>query len=217
MGEHISIASSGQEISAYVAGTEDATAGIVVVQEIFGVNPHIRSVVDRYAAAGYRAIAPAFFDRIETDIELEYNESGIARGVELATALELDNTMNDIQATLDHLGRLSGLVGYCWGGSMAWVAASKTSVAAAVGYYGGHISGAIALTPKVPIMLHFGERDASIPIESVATIKDAHPAIPIHTYDAEHGFNCDARASFDQASAEVARERTLEFFAEHLS
>ncbi len=203
-------------ISAYVAGPDDAAAGIVVVQEIFGVNAHIRSIVDRYAEIGYRAIAPAFFDRVEPGVELDYNEEGIEAGIGYATALEWSNTMADIQAAIGWLGVPSGIVGYCWGGSAAWLAASQTTVAAAVGYYGGRIPDMLSEVPSAPIVLHFGEHDASIPLEKVDQIKSAYPEVPIHVYDAEHGFNCDARASFSPSASAEALARTLELFSGYL-
>jgi len=206
-----------QPVSSYTAGPEDAKFGMVVVQEIFGVNAHIRSVVDRYAEAGYRATAPAVFDHIETGVELDYDEAGLKRGIELAMGLDPSLTIADIQSALDRLDRPSGVVGYCYGGSMAWLAASKTSARAAVGYYGGHIVDSLDDAPTVPVMLHFGERDTSIPLEDVAAVRAAYPGVPIHTYDAEHGFNCDVRGSYNEKAATLARQRTMDFFEDHLS
>ncbi len=206
-----------QGISAYTAGPEDAAFGMVIVQEIFGVNAHIRSVVDRYAEAGYRATAPAIFDRIEPGVELDYDEDGLKRGIELATSLDTSQTLADIQSALDELARPSGVVGYCYGGSMAWLAASATSARAAVGYYGGRIVDSLDDEPKIPVLLHFGERDTSIPLDDVTTIRARYPEVPVYTYDAEHGFNCDARGSYNEQAATLARQRTMDFFAEHLS
>lgn len=206
----------GSTLSAYVAGPENAAAGIVVVQEIFGVNAHIRSVVDRYAALGYRVIAPAFFDRAESGVELEYNQEGVAAGIKFATGLEWDNTMADVQAALDWLNVPSGVVGYCWGGSAAWLASSATTAAASVGYYGGRIVDLLDHAPQRPLVLHFGEHDHSIPMENVKKVQDAYPDVPVHIYDAGHGFNCDARDGFHDEAAGAALERTLAHFATHL-
>lgn len=189
---------------------------MVVIQEIFGVNAHIRSVADSYAELGYRVIAPAFFDRTEVGVELDYNDEGVKQGIGYATSLDATNTMADIQAALDVLGVPSGVVGYCWGGSMAWLASSKTTAVASVGYYGGRIPSLLDSAPTSPLILHFGEHDASIPMEGVDTIAAAYPDIPIYRYDAGHGFNCDIRADYDEAASATALERTLAFFQTHL-
>ncbi len=209
----------GHTFDAYEVG--EGTKAIIVVQEIFGVNPHIRSVADRAAAAGYRAIAPAFFDRVETGVELDYTPEGIGAGVGYASKLNWDDTMADVTATIEHLragGVTSiGIVGFCWGGTTSWLAASKVAIDAAVGYYGGGVIGMIDETPKVPTMLHFGALDAHIPLDGVAKVAAAHPDVPVHIYDdADHGFHCDARASYHAESAALAWDRTLEFFATHL-
>jgi carboxymethylenebutenolidase len=212
-------ATDGHRFDAYEAGT--GPAGVIVVQEIFGVNPHIRSVADRFAAAGYRAIAPAFFDRVESGVELGYDADGMQAGVGFAMKLDWDNTMADLAATIDHLHATGtervGVVGFCWGGTAAWIAASSQPIQAAVGYYGGGIISMIDRAPQVPTMLHFGALDAHIPLDGVAAVAAAHPGVPVHVYDeADHGFHCDARASYHPASAELAWTRTLEFFGEHL-
>lgn len=208
----------GHEFDAYEVIPPGATAGIIVIQEIFGVNEHIRSVVDRFAEAGYHTIAPAVFDRAERGVELEYDAAGISKGIELATELNPDNTMADIAACIDRLSATGpvGIVGYCFGGTMAWLASERLSVAAAVGYYGGGIAGMAELQPKVPTMLHFGELDAHIPASDVAKIRAAHPDLPIHVYNADHGFHCDARGSYDKPAATEASAATMAFFAEHL-
>ena len=207
-------AADGNECSAYEVAPVGAGASIVIVQEIFGVNAHVRSVVDRYASFGYRAIAPALFDRVEPDVELGYDEDGIARGRELATAIAFDGAIADVAAAVDHVAGTGpvGVIGYCFGGSLAWLAASQLPVAAAVGYYGGQIHGLIDRTPVAPTMLHFGELDHAIPLDQVEAIAAAHPDVIVHVYEgAQHGFNCDARASHDPLSAAVAQGRTLEF------
>ncbi len=211
--------SDGHQFDAHEVG--DGPRGIVVVQEIFGVNPHIRSVADGYAAAGYRAIAPAFFDRVETGVELGYDAAGMQAGIGYASKLDWDNTMADVAAAISHLREQGatrvGIVGYCWGGTAAWLAASRAPVDAAVGYYGGGVIGFAGETPAVPTMLHFGALDSHIPLSGVAEVAAAHPSVPVHVYDeADHGFNCDARPSYHAPSAALALERTLAFFDEHL-
>jgi carboxymethylenebutenolidase len=207
-------AADGHDCSAYEVVPPDASASIVIVQEIFGVNPHIRSMVDRYASFGYRAIAPALFDRVEPDVELDYDEAGIARGREMATAIAFDGAMADVAAAVDHVADTGpvAVIGYCFGGSLAWLAASQLPVAAAVGYYGGQIHALVDRTPAAPVMLHFGELDHAIPLDQVEVVAAAHPDVTVHVYaGAQHGFNCDARASHDPLSAAIAEGRTLEF------
>ncbi len=194
--------------------------GVVVIQEIFGVNSHIREVADGYAAAGYAAIAPQIFDRVERNIELGYEQADMTRGIELAfQKLQMPNTLADIQAAIDAAsihGKV-GVVGYCFGGLLTWLAACELDgVAAAVSYYGGGIANEIGRTPKCPVMMHFGELDAHIPMSDVEKIRAAHPEVQVFTYNADHGFNCDHRASYNEAAANTARERTLAFFAEHI-
>ncbi len=208
----------GHQFDAYETG--EGTKGLIVVQEIFGVNHHIRSVTDRAAAAGYRAIAPAFFDRIQPGIELGYEPEDLGTGVGYAGKLNWDDTMADVTAAAEHLrdqGCTSiGITGFCWGGSTTWRAAAMAPVQAAVGYYGGGVYSMNDLTPAVPTMLHFGALDAYIPMSQVDEITAAHPEVIVHTYDADHGFHCDERASFDATASALAWERTLAFFAEHL-
>ncbi len=211
-------AADGHSFDAYEAG--DGTKGIIVVQEIFGVNSHIRSVADRVAEAGYRAIAPAFFDRIEPGIELGYEAEDLGTGVGYAGKLNWDDTMADVTAAAEYLRAQGctkvGITGFCWGGSTTWLAAVKAPVDAAVGYYGGGIYGMNDQTPAVPTMLHFGELDAYIPMSQVEEIKAAHPDVPVYTYDADHGFHCDQRGSYNNEAAVSAWSRTLEFFSQHL-
>lgn len=222
MGEQIQItAEDGFQLDAYSAMPEDEPRGaVVVIQEIFGVNPHIREVCDGFAREGYAAIAPAIFDRAERGIELGYEPDDMTRGIEIVSR-ELDHgtIMMDLQATIDEAQQYGkvGVVGYCFGGTMAWLCGCRArGLACAVGYYGGQISQNSALTPQVPVMLHFGELDAHIPMDDVNKIKEAHPDIPVHVYKADHGFNCDHRASYDETAAREAKARTLEFFVEHL-
>jgi len=220
MGERIELtASDGHRLGAYLARPDGAAkAGLVICQEIFGVNAHIREVTDGFAGEGYLAIAPALFDRIEPGVELAYTADDTARGRALRTALAWDRVMLDVGAAAAEVraGAGVGVVGYCWGGSLAWLAACRLPVAAAVGYYGGQIHEHRAETPNCPVLLHFGERDPIITKEHVAEIAALHPEVPIFTYDAGHGFNCTARADYDAEAAAVARWRTLDFLVQHL-
>jgi carboxymethylenebutenolidase len=211
-------ARDGHELDAYEVHPDGATASIVVVQEIFGVNAHIRSVVDRFASFGYRAIAPALFDRGERGVELGYDDAGRTRGIELVMPIAFDAAMLDVAAAVDHVADTGpvAVIGYCFGGSVAWIAACDLPIAAAVGYYGGQVYGMRDRTPKVPTMLHFGELDHGIPLDQVEAIREAHPDVPVLVYDgADHGFNCDARPQYDARSAAIALGRTLEFLAAH--
>lgn len=216
------IATDGFTLGAYEATPDgEARGGLVVIQEIFGVNQHIRGVCDGYAADGFVAIAPALFDRAERDLELGYDQTAQGRGIEIAMqTLEQEQTLLDLQAAIDEAGRHGkvGVVGYCWGGLMAWLSAGRLEgVAAAVGYYGGGIAGYAAETPACPTMLHFGENDAHISMSDVAKVREAQPQVEVHTYDADHGFNCDHRDSYDEAASRLARERALAFFTLHLA
>lgn len=221
MGEAVRLrAADGHDLSGWRAG--DGRMGLVVVQEIFGVNSHIRSVVERFADEGFAAVAPALFDRLGEGIELGYEAEDIAKGRELKGLSSSDNALKDVAAAVDLLaaeGRKVGVVGYCWGGSLAWAAATRLDrVAAAVGYYGGEIAKHRDETPKAPVMLHFGAEDHGIPLADVEAVKTAHPDIPVHVYEgAGHGFSCDARASFDETAHALALERTLAFLKKHLA
>jgi len=217
MGQTLKLtAADGFTLGAYRADPAGTPKGaIVVVQEIFGVNSHIRQVADNYAKAGYVAIAPAIFDRAERGIELGYDQAGIDAGLKARAGIPVESTLADLQAAVDAVkgfGKV-GIVGYCWGGSLAFLAAGRlTGLAAAVGYYGGQITQFLETEPKIPTLLHFGKQDQGIPLADVEKIGRRHPSIPIHLYDAGHGFNCDQRASYDKASAELALTRTLQFF-----
>ena len=210
-------ADDGHELDAYEAGPADAAAGIVVVQEIFGVNAHIRDVVDRYGAMGYRAVAPALFDRLERGVELGYSEETVTQGRAMRGAIDWDDTVRDVGAAVAHLAPNGpvGVVGYCYGGSLAWLAAHSLPVAAAVGYYGGQIIQFTDRAPQAPVLLLFGEVDYMIPLSDVTEIMRAHPTVPVHVYPgADHGFNCDARDSYHPEAAAEALERTLAFLAD---
>jgi carboxymethylenebutenolidase len=223
MGEAAQItAQDGFTLGAYQAQPVGAPIGaVVVIQEIFGVNTHIREVVDGYAAAGYFAIAPQIFDRVERDIELGYEEADMGAGIEIAfQKLDLATALSDVQAAIDAAsahGKV-GVVGYCFGGLLTWLAACELNgVTAASSYYGGGVAGEAQRTPKCPVIMHFGELDAHIPMSDVDKVKAAQPDVPIYVYPADHGFNCDHRGSFDADAAALAKQRTLAFFAEQLA
>lgn len=212
-------AADGHDFSAYVSRPEGAPrAGLVVLQEVFGVNGHIRGVADGYAAEGFLAIAPALFDRAERGVELGYGEEELMRGRALRGAIDPEAVLLDVAAAAAAVAEAgpTAIVGYCWGGLVAWQAAGALDLAAAVGYYGGGIQDNLDRPPRCPIMLHFGDRDAFITPAQIAATRAAYPELPIHSYPAGHGFNCDQRSDFDPESAALALERTLAFFAEHL-
>ena len=213
-------ASDGFRTGAYVAKPSGQVRGaIVVIQEIFGVNSHVREVCDGYANDGYVAIAPALFDRIDRDIELGYDDASIARGRELKAKADTTAALRDIDAArsaVADVGRV-GVVGYCWGGYLSWLAACRLpGFSAASVYYGGGIGDVLGETPKCPVIGHFGAKDAHIPMSSIEQWRAKHPSHPVHVYEAGHGFNCDQRGSYDAPSAKLARERTLAFFREHV-
>ena len=222
MGETIHLtAEDGHRLSAYHAKPAGPPrGGLVVVQEIFGVNHHIRNVCDGFAADGYEVIAPALFDRVERGFESGYTQADIERGRMVRGKLQMDDVVADVRAAVKELGksgRKVGVVGYCFGGTMAWLAATRIEgVAAAVGYYGGGIADTAEEQPKCPVMLHFGETDASIPKEHYEKVRRLHPNVPVHVYPAGHGFSCDERGSYHEPSARQARERTIEFFRKHV-
>jgi carboxymethylenebutenolidase len=220
MGNWIKLTASDQhQFDGYLAAPSGKPRGaIVIIQEIFGVNRHMRTVTDRFAAEGYAALAPALFDRVERNVDVGYDEAGVAKGRTVRQGVSYDQAMRDTAAAITHLQQFGkvGIVGYCWGGNIVWLAACRLRVAAAVGYYGGDIANLLNETPKAPLMLHFGERDQHITPAAVARIRAAVPKVPVHTYPAGHGFNCEERKDYDAASADLARERTLAFFAEHV-
>ena len=222
MGETVTLtAKDGHKLAAYRADPAGKPKGaLVVVQEIFGVNGHMRRVSDDFAAQGYVALSPALFDRVQRGIELGYDQKSIETGRDIRAKVPLDGALSDLQAAIDHLkpfGKI-GVVGYCWGGSLAFLAAARLNgLAAAVGYYGGMIAAHAGERPKVPVLLHFGETDQSIPMSDVEKVQKARREVPIHVYKAGHGFNCDERGSYDAESTRVALDRTLKFFAEKLA
>jgi carboxymethylenebutenolidase len=223
MGEIVKLkAGDGHELDAYVARpAKEVFAGLVVIQEAFGVNRHIRSVADGFANDGFLAVSPALYDRIERGVELGYEPSDLQRGIALARSLNPADCVKDIAAALAYArrqsGKKAGVIGYCFGGTMAWLAATRLDPAAAVGYYGGHIAGFAAEAPTAPVMLHFGKLDAHIPKEDVDKVQAAHPEVAIFWYDAGHGFNCNDRSSYSAEAAKLARERSLEFLKKHLA
>jgi len=223
MSEHVTLtAADGHQLDAYVAHPEgDPIAGLVIVQEVFGVNAHIRSVADGYARAGFLAVAPALFDRIQRGVELAYDGPDMQTARTFIPKLNMEKSLADVAAALDYAagatGKKAGVVGYCFGGTLAWLAATRLHPAAAVGYYGGRIGNYAAETPSAPVMLHFGKQDAHIPAEEVEKIRAAHPEVEIYWYDAGHGFNCDARASYNAEAAREARARSLPFLKKHLA
>jgi carboxymethylenebutenolidase len=223
MGQWITLTAADRfELAAYRADPAQPgkpRGGLVVVQEIFGVNDHIRSVCEGFAADGYVAIAPALFDRYQRDFDIGYTPDEITRGREFKAKATTDVALSDIAAARDAAavaGRV-GIVGYCWGGFIAWMSAARLSgFACAVPYYGGGILEAGRERPHCPLLGHFGERDAAIPVAGVRELAAAHPEAQFFFYDAEHGFNCDQRKSYDAGAAKLARERTLGFFREHV-
>lgn len=227
MGQFVNLtASDGLSFPAYVAQPADTSKGaVVVLQEIFGVNTHIREVADGYAAEGYLAVAPSTFHRVKQGVELGYTQDDMGAGIALKAAVEAlpePGVLRDIEAAVAHASRGGkvGVVGYCWGGLLTWrTACLVKGVSAASSYYGGGVTmpAEIARQPQCPTMAHFGERDHWIPMDSVDAFKKAHPAVEVHVYAADHGFNCDHRGSYDAAAAKLARERTLAFFAKHLA
>ena len=226
MGQFIDLtAADGTTFPAYVAEPAGRPkAAVVVVQEIFGVNSHIQSVADGYAAEGYLAVAPSTFHRVRPGVDLGYTEADMKAGFELKTAAEAlppPGVLQDIQAAVDHASRAGevGIVGYCWGGLLAWrAAAGVKGLAAAVPYYGGGMTTPeeSARTPAVPVLAHFGNNDHWIPLPTIEDFSKAHPEVEVHVYPCGHGFNCDQRGSHDADAARLARERTLAFFARTL-
>jgi carboxymethylenebutenolidase len=220
MGQTVRLsAADGRSLSAYIAEPDDAACGLVVVQEIFGVNDHIRRVCETFAAQGYATVAPALFDRVQSGVDLGYSQEDVARGRGLRDKLKESEVIADIEAAADRLsGKKVGIVGYCFGGTVAWWAATRTGVfAAASCWYGGGIAAARAERPRCPVQMHFGEHDASIPLSDVDAIRAAQPEVEIYVYPgAKHGFGCEARESFSKPNYELAQERTLAFLARHL-
>jgi carboxymethylenebutenolidase len=226
MGKFIDLkAADGFSFPAYLAQPQGKARGaVVVLQEIFGVNSHIRQVTDGYAADGYLAIAPATFHRVEQGVDLGYTADDISAGAALKAkveALPAPGVLQDVQAAIDYAAQAGkvGIVGYCWGGLLTWRAACLLGgLSAAVPYYGGGstLPAEIARKPKVPVMAHFGDQDQHITMDTVRAFEQAHPEVEVHVYTANHGFNCDQRGSYNAGAAATARERTLDHFRRHL-
>ena len=219
-------ANDGHELSAYIAEPDGTAKGsLVVIQEIFGVNAHIRSIVDGFAKDGYVAIAPAMFDRVQPGVELTYQGDDIQKGVALRMKLDDGQALADIAAAFRDVeveGKGAAVVGYCFGGLMAWLSATRGKEAGfapkcTVGYYGGGIGKVATEEPTCPVMLHFGADDDHIGQDQIDAVRNAHPEVQIFIYEgAGHGFNCDARAGFNPQAAALARERTIAFFEQNL-
>ena len=222
MGQDIRLtASDNFQLGGYRADPATAPkAAVVVIQEIFGVNHHIRAVCDRLASEGYVAIAPAIFDRVEPNFTSGYSPDEIAVARKFVANPDWAAMLRDTQAAIDAVSTVGpvGIIGFCLGGSIAYAAATKLSgLSAAIGYYGGAIVRFADDKPKVPAQLHFGEKDAGIPLADIEIISAKRPEVEIHVYPgAQHGFHCDERASYDKTSADVAWPRSLAFFAKHL-
>src|ERR1700709_1185183 len=222
VGQEIKLAASdGFQLGGYradPAGTPKAA--VVVIQEIFGVNHHIRAVCDRLVGEGYVAIAPAIFDRVEPNFQCGYSPDEIAVARKFVANPDWAAMLRDTQAAIDAVKNIGpvGIVGFCLGGSVAYAAAPKLpALTVAIGFYGGAIVRFADDKPKVPTQLHFGEKDTGIPLADVETIRSKRPDVEIHAYPgAQHGFNCEERRSYDKASADIARQRSVEFFAKHL-
>src|SRR3989339_697874 len=217
--------SDGFVFPAYVAKpTGPVRGGLVLMQEIFGLNAHIRATAEAYAAQGYLTVAPATFHRVQADVDIGYTPDDIAAGVKLKAAVEdlpAPGVMPDMAAAMAYAAQAGrvGIMGYCWGGLLAWRAASQLpGLSAAVVYYGGGMTSPaeVARQARCPVLCHFGEFDHAIPVETARAFALAHPELTVHIYPAQHGFNCDHRAAYDPAAAALAKERTLAFLALHL-
>ncbi|HEX7813657.1 dienelactone hydrolase family protein [Dyella sp.] len=215
------IASDNHRLAAYVAEPAGEPVGaLVMLQEFFGVNQHIRDMAEQYAGDGYYVIAPAIFDRVERGVELGYDQAGIEKGRALRAQLVLDQTMLDIQEAIDTAARVAPVatLGYCWGGSLAYLAAARlTGVTCAVGYYGAQIAGHANETLHAPVLLHYAEHDEYIPLADMEKVRDLHPEIEMYLYPGtEHGFSCNDRQYYEPTSAALARERSLAFLSRYL-
>ncbi len=221
MGEFTTImARDGHEFQAYLAApTTKPRGAVVVLQEIFGVNHHIRAVTDGFAAEGYTAIAPSLFDRVRRGIQLGYGPEDRPQAIGYMQQLKTDDTLKDVGAAIavvKNSGRV-GTVGYCWGGRMSYLAACELPIACAVVYY-GKVVDQLQKQPRRKVMYHFGSEDKSIPLGDVEKIKAAYPQAPLYVYEgADHGFNCDERPTYNPQAAALARQRTLEFLARHIA
>jgi carboxymethylenebutenolidase len=226
MGNEVNInGTDGNSFSAWQAAPAGRPRGaIIVIQEIFGVNRHIRSLCDRYAEDGYLALAPALYDRVALHVSLGYGPEGVARGREIRMQIDDATALRDIASTIEYIrSDPTGIslsiatIGFCMGGTLSWLAATRLAhVSAAISYYGTGIATYVHEVPKVPVLLHFGEQDAHIPRSAVDEIALLHPDVELHRYNAGHGFNCDDRPAFEPESAALAMERTRRFLADKL-
>lgn len=213
-------AADGHVLAAYVADGPPDGPALVIAQEAFGVNHHIRQVCERFAEAGFRVVAPALFDRLERDVSMDYSPASIARYRALRPRLDEAAVLLDLAAAADCLrGPKTGIVGYCFGGSVAWWAATRgTRFAAASCWYGGEIAGSKDAGPHCPVQMHFAGLDAHIPMTDVEAIRAAQPGVQVHVYaGADHGFGCDERASYHAPSHRLAQQRTIDFLSGHLA
>ena len=221
MGEIINAtASDGHEFDIYLAQAKGSPrGGIVLIQEIFGVNNHIKNVAEKFSSNGYLVGAPSLFDRVQPDIQLGYSTEDIRRGRELKDNLGNESPLMDITATLN-IVRSAGhvaVVGYCWGGTLAWLSACQVDgFNAATSYYAGGIGQLLSIQPKCPTIFHFGEQDHAIPAEEINSLRQAHPECPIYLYPAGHGFNCEQRDSFNSTSSAIAFERTIQHLDKYI-
>ena len=220
MSQWIPLSTPEGPVRAWLARPDGPPLGaVVVVQEIFGVNAHIRAVADRFAAAGFTAMAPSLFDPVQPDVELHYDGEGVGRGRDYAASLGFERALRIVSAAsrwLHESGHRVAAVGFCWGGTVAMLANTRLHLPS-VTYYGGRSVPFLGEPARAPMLFHFGEHDPLIPPEDVQKHRLHHPEAAIHVYPAGHGFNCDQRADYDQDSAALAWERTLAFLEEHLS
>lgn len=218
MGHPVSLSTPNGRITGWRADPPfPAHGALIVVQEIFGVNAHIRQQVDRFAAHGFTALAPAFFDHVDYHIELDYDDAGVARGRELVEQIGFDKVLMDIESVVNELQGESkvGIVGFCWGGTVAYLGNTRLGLPA-VSYYGGRTVPFLRERLRAPMLFHFGDRDPIISADDIAAHREAHPDATCNVYPAGHGFNCDQRADYDAASALEAMDRTIGFFTRHL-
>jgi carboxymethylenebutenolidase len=222
VGKHFTLtAADAHQLGAYRADAKGrARGGIVVIQEIFGVNRHIRAVCDRLAEEGYNAVAPALFDRTEKNFECGYSPDEIANARKFIANPDWNAMLKDVQPAIDGLKKEGpvAIIGFCMGGTVAFLAATRLDgLSAAIAYYGGQIAKFADEKPKVPIQMHFGEKDQSIPMSDVEVIRKKRPEAEIYTYpDAGHGFHCDERASYNESAAKTAWPRSMDFLRKHL-
>ena len=221
MGEDIRLKSQAGEIGAYLATPKGTPkGGVVVIQEIFGVNQHIRKVTDFFAGQGYLALAPRFFDHVKPGIELGYTPDTMAEGRKIVGQLGLDKPVQDVQAAIEELQKRGAkkvaVTGFCWGGTITWLSSTRLKPDAAIAYYGGGIHGTKSEKPNAPTMMHFGDKDMHIPMEHVNEVRKLHPEVQVFDYPADHGFHCDERGSYDAPASKKAMERTLEFMKKHV-